>query len=167
MIGHAVEVGVHLGEFASQFLSRWRGSRMTLVDPWANLPGYVDRIAGRDRESDYAQCMELIARTPKTAQVSVLRETSREAVSRFRDESLSFVYIDGDHSPESVMFDVNAWWPKVAPGGLLAGHDWFNEWRPGVEAAVRSVADAHNFIIWTIPDTDDAGSWFILKPEFT
>lgn len=164
LIGEAVEIGVHLGEFAERFLSRWGGSQMTLVDPWANLPGYRDRIATRDRQADYEACMARIAGVRSTARVNVLRETSREAVERFRDSQLDFVYVDGDHSPESVMFDVSAWWPKIAPGGVLAGHDWFNEWRPGVEAAVRSVADGPGLTIWTIPDNDNAGSWFIWKP---
>lgn len=60
LTGHAVEVGVHLGEFAASFLSRWRGSAMTLIDPWENLPGYVDRIAGRDRQADYEECKKRI-----------------------------------------------------------------------------------------------------------
>lgn len=167
LIGHAVEIGVHLGEYAERFLSRWRGSQMTLVDPWENLPGYVDRIAGRDREADYAACAQRIAAAPKTARVLIMRQTSRQAVAKFPDRSLDFAYIDGDHSAESVMFDVNAWWPKIVPGGVLAGHDWFTEWRPGIEAAARSVADEAGLIIWTIRDNDDAGSWFILKPEST
>lgn len=95
----------------------------------------------------------------------MLRETSRNAVERFRDSQLDFVYIDGDHSPVSVMFDVLSWWPKVASGGVLAGHDWLNEWRPGVEAAVRSVADPLGLPIFIVPDTDFAGSWYIYKPQ--
>lgn len=164
LTGHAVEVGVHLGEFAASFLSRWRGFAMTLVDPWENLPGYVDRIAGRDRQADYEECKKRIRAATKSAVVEMLRETSRNAVERFRDSQLDFFYIDGDHSPASVIFDVLSWWPKVASGGVLAGHDWLNEWRPGVEAAVRSVADPLGLPIFIVPDNDFAGSWYIYKP---
>lgn len=40
------------------------------------------------------------------------------------DESCGLVFIDGDHRFESVLRDLCSWWPKVAPGGLIAGHDY-------------------------------------------
>lgn len=45
-----------------------------------------------------------------------------------------FVYIDGDHSTEAVERDIDTWLPKLARGGILAGHDFGNF---GVESAVR------------------------------
>jgi hypothetical protein len=45
----------------------------------------------------------------------------------YEDESLDFVFIDGDHRYEHVKADIEAWWPKVKPGGYIGGHDSTNE----------------------------------------
>ena len=49
------------------------------------------------------------------------------------------VFLDGDHSLEGVAADIEAWWPKVKPGGWLGGHDWSNpnpKFNFGVDEAV-------------------------------
>lgn len=50
---------------------------------------------------------------------------SHRAAEKFDNESLDFVFIDADHAYESVKRDINSWWPKVKPGGILAGHDYY------------------------------------------
>lgn len=42
-------------------------------------------------------------------------------------ERPQLIHIDGGHSYESVMADLNAWWPLLAPGGLLIGDDYFTD----------------------------------------
>lgn len=61
--------------------------------------------------------------------------TSLRAARTFADGSLDFVYIDGNHTRESVLEDCRAWWPKIKPGGTLAGHDYDVHF-PEVVAAV-------------------------------
>ncbi len=50
--------------------------------------------------------------------------TSQEAVLNFEDESLDFIFIDADHSYDSVFQDLSIWYPKIKKGGLLTGHDY-------------------------------------------
>jgi cephalosporin hydroxylase len=44
-------------------------------------------------------------------------------VKEFKDASLDFVYLDGDHQTDAVVADIDAWKPKIRKGGILAGHD--------------------------------------------
>lgn len=64
-----------------------------------------------------------------------LKITSREAIKRFRDETVGLVFIDGEHSQSSIDFDM--WAPKVKPGGLIALHDSTGLW-PTVEETVNT-----------------------------
>src|ERR1700741_1198662 len=59
---------------------------------------------------------------------------SWEFADRFSDESVDFIWLDADHHYESVIKEINAWWPKLKNGGIMAGHD-YSDW--GVEMAVR------------------------------
>lgn len=49
---------------------------------------------------------------------------SLRIAERYAVKSLDFVFIDGNHGEESVAADVEAWLPKMKPGGIIAGHDW-------------------------------------------
>ena len=53
------------------------------------------------------------------------------------DQSAWMVFLDGDHSEMGVLADIEAWRPKVMPGGMMAGHDYFAF--PGVRNAVHHV----------------------------
>jgi predicted O-methyltransferase YrrM len=57
----------------------------------------------------------------------------------FPAESVDFCFIDADHSYASVQADLRAWWPKIRPGGVIAGHDYRQEasWLIGVTKAVH------------------------------
>jgi hypothetical protein len=64
--------------------------------------------------------------------------SSMEASACYENESLDFVFIDASHDFASVLADLRAWWPKVKPGGTLAGHDHTHHF-PGVEQACHEV----------------------------
>jgi hypothetical protein len=57
----------------------------------------------------------------------LILKPSVEAAKDFKDYSLNFVYIDGDHRYESVKEDLIAWYPKVMIGGMISGHDFITE----------------------------------------
>ncbi|GAG75308.1 unnamed protein product [marine sediment metagenome] len=51
---------------------------------------------------------------------------SADAVNLIPD-NLDFVYIDGNHSYEYVLRDIELYFPKVKEGGVVGGHDYHNE----------------------------------------
>jgi predicted O-methyltransferase YrrM len=53
-----------------------------------------------------------------------IRDYSLNAVKQFENESLDFVFIDASHDYDSVLADLNAWYPKIKKRGILAGHDF-------------------------------------------
>lgn len=83
--------------------------------------------------------------------VTQMRMKSTEAVDLFADNSVDFVFIDGDHSTEAVIADIKAWLPKVKINGILAGHDYDHD---SVKQAVQSTLN-------TI--TIDGTSWIYNK----
>lgn len=98
-----VEIGVDEGEHANRILSDWKNvKKLYLVD-------VIDNIHDRFKvEGD---------------RVEFFHESSIEGAKRFPDNYFDFVYIDAGHSYESVMEDLNAWYPKLKVGGIICGHD--------------------------------------------
>lgn len=54
----------------------------------------------------------------------LLRMSSVDASSQFVDGSVDLIYIDGDHTYDGVINDLNAWWRKINPEhGIICGDD--------------------------------------------
>lgn len=79
-----------------------------------------------------------------------MRMTSLNAVNHFEDKSLDFIFIDASHEYEDVKKDIKAWLPKVKPGGVIAGHDYYVEgydYFPGVKQAVNESLNVNELIL--------------------
>lgn len=84
--------------------------------------------------------LEFQKNTAALKNLTVHRESSTYAANRFADKSVDMVFIDADHSYESVSDDIRAWLPKCRH--LICGHDYTDDgvghW-PGVVRAVNEV----------------------------
>ena len=137
-------------------------TRLYCVDPWAPQSDY------REKKNDAAMMQQSFTEAterlaPYTACV-FLRMPSVKAAALVADGSLDFVYIDGNHRYEAVTADIEAWAPKVRPGGVVAGHDFLTKTKRhiDVERAVRDYTSAHAIAPWFVlaPAKEDAHpSW--------
>lgn len=122
-----VEVGVDVGEFSQKLLSTCSLKKLYGVDFWPDDFGsdYREGFFDKSGESRFQKCYETLKDFIVNGRCELVRGKSIEAASVFQDNTLDFVYIDGDHSLE-MLFDLYAWLPKLKVGGILAGHDWKN-----------------------------------------
>lgn len=106
------------------------------VDTWEGGPDHQGREELSELYNVFLNNMK-----PVEGYYIPLRDTSLNVSKKFEDESLDFVFIDASHEYEDVKNDILAWLPKVKPGGILAGHDYYPEgcydWFPGVKKAVN------------------------------
>lgn len=144
LVGTAVEVGVKRGRYSEFLLRHWRGRTLISVDPWLEAPAddYADRANVRQDEQDsfFAETQRRLARFGERSEI--WRTTSVDAAHRVEDASLDFVYVDARHDRESVLEDLAAWFPKLRPGAVFAGHDYVDGAFPSGEFGVRSAVDA-------------------------
>lgn len=71
--------------------------------------------------------------------LKILEGVSWEQAEKVQDGSLDFVFIDASHDYESAKKDIEAWSPKVRPGGLISGHD--AHWTGVIKALEEVVPD--------------------------
>lgn len=154
-----VEVGVHSG--LSSYL---------LISECEN----IESLIGVDHYQQYQDWNGVVTQSTQDAlfeiikenaefmgpRFSILRANSTDAAEQIADESLDFVYIDGDHSTEAVYQDLLNYIPKVKKGGIVSGHDIG---LVGVKTAIdrwRSQTDPHQYgELERIPNN----SWFWIK----
>ena len=55
--------------------------------------------------------------------VTVMISESSKASKFFEDTSMDLIFIDGGHTYTRVKVDIETWYPKVKPGGIISGHD--------------------------------------------
>ena len=130
-----VEVGVAQAEGALRILELENLKRYIGVDPWIRYEesplediqdGYLDRKMGLwatqgEWEEVYERAKARVA--PYGEKSHLIRAFSHEAVGQI-DEPVDVVYIDGNHQYDYVMRDLDIWYDKLAPGGLLCGDDY-------------------------------------------
>uniref|UniRef100_A0A6M3IQB5 Putative methyltransferase n=1 Tax=viral metagenome TaxID=1070528 RepID=A0A6M3IQB5_9ZZZZ len=114
------EIGAYKGAFTEKFCKE--GFRMFAIDPWVSYDG-AGRTQQRQERQDFLY--EHTKRTLAPYDCTIIRKTSMDALSDFKDGSLDFVYIDGDHEFSHIAADLVEWSKKVKPGGIVSGHDYF------------------------------------------
>jgi hypothetical protein len=157
----AAEIGVAEGFFSSDIL-RWPVNieRLYCVDAWSQIAiGEGDGRAPQVwHDHNYQEAMARLE--PYKDRVTVLKGMSAKMAQHVPDGSLGLLYLDADHSFDGVTADLNAWFPKVCKGGIVAGHDYLTF--AGVRRAADAFAKKHNMELHVIYEdkAEDAGFWF-------
>lgn len=143
------EIGVERGVYSRILVEGAPRVRLLMVDPWERYPGYRDHVSQDKLEGFVLEARKLQHEYPGRA--TIIRRYSVEAAKLHLDESLDFVYIDGNHGIANVIADLAAWTPKVRKGGLIMGHDYRkpkNNIGHHVVEAVNAWTYAHRISPW-------------------
>ncbi len=163
-----VEVGVYEGATSTIIGQQRNYAEVHCVDPWANVSSqeykntndYLAHSSNEQHESHYQTFMARSWFLTSQKRLHVHRMKSEEACTNFENESVDLVYLDGDHSYEGVMKDIQCWWTKVTKGGYLGGHDYDYPSLPfGVKRAVDEFVKEKNLKL----ELDGDYCWFVRK----
>jgi hypothetical protein len=120
-----VEIGVAYGGHSESILKNTNIEKLYGIDPYFNYEGYEGD--GQCKEQDVMDDIYDFVKKRLSfynERYELIRELSNVGVEKFSDNSLDFVYIDGNHFKEYFEQDLNDWWPKIKKGGVLCGHDY-------------------------------------------
>lgn len=122
----AVEVGVFRGEFGAALLKSAPSlTHYFGVDPWTQQANSADDWnINNDLQQENQHVAIRTLRAAAGEKVHIMQLQSVNASRAFFDESLDFVFLDARHDYCSVLTDLRVWWPKVRPGGMIAGDDY-------------------------------------------
>lgn len=145
---HFVEVGSWLGKstvyLATQLRGRGRRARIDAVDTWdgGNDPILLQHVAAMGgAEKLFQSFLHNVADAGHADVIYPVRLPSVEAAETYADNSIDVVYLDAGHSYAEVLADLHAWYPKVKPNGIIAGHDFVFDNVVSREGVVRAVCE--------------------------
>jgi predicted O-methyltransferase YrrM len=152
--GVIVECGAWLGKSSSYLcdITKNKNINVHIVDTWK---GSANEMTTSHVLATHSDVYQLFLDNMGDRKFNPIQKDSLEASKDFADESCDAIFIDMDHSYESVINDIKHWWPKLKVGGIFAGHDY--QWE-GVNKAVNEFFVSSDIIV-------SNQCWIILKKE--
>jgi len=162
-----VEVGVWHGRSALAMADACRGTarRVYAVDPWVDYDEGAGSVSSLLEERGHGGIEEAYRSFLRHRRELGLEETTRvvratgvAAAAGWTGGPVALLFVDANHAYDAVTADLAAWFPHVAPGGLVCGDDW--DW-DSVRRAVRDFVAAHPGCSIELPCPN---TWAFVKP---
>lgn len=166
------EIGVWMGNTSKAFLNKGL-KHLHLVDSWSPVPyeqqsvsehgsyeEYLEkykRLVGSTNPEDFQKYydnvyQDVVEKFDRFDNVTIHRMTSKEFFEQFKHypEKLDWIYVDGDHSYEGCLYDLEQSRNAVVSGGRIFGDDY--RWTEqngkfGVTRAVDEFVSKYNYTI--------------------
>ena len=169
-----VEIGVEQGRYSELICEMNTQMKLYGVDPYLKYEGYREYKDQAEMDGLYKIMLERMKDNIKNDNFAIIRKKSLDALADFEDESLDFVYIDGNHEFDYPLKDIEGWWKKVKKGGILSGHDYVrvNTWNFTIKDALKEFTIKNKIEPWFILGSyqkksgvvrDRSRSWLIVK----
>ena len=117
-----VELGSHYGCSSFAFMQAIKDFKLSTqfyaIDTWAG-----DDFTKNDYENDVYKTFKKTSDSVFDNNIHMLRMTFDEANSKFEDNSVDIIHIDGSHHYDDVKRDFESWLPKIKKDGIIILHD--------------------------------------------
>lgn len=157
------EIGVFCGEFSRDILKINKPQEMWMVDIWQGSWGSGDKDGNfhkniQDMEKIY---LNLYHQTKNKNNTHVVRCSSSFFLDSCDEDYFDAIYIDGDHTYDAVLSDLNKSFRAIKNDGFLMGHDYHYNIGGDVVNAVHEFCRKHDQVITCI--AKDGCPSFLIK----
>lgn len=149
------EVGVRRGKYSVALCKSNPNLKLYCIDPWF---AYTNKYNKERQDRIFGEYREIT----KGYNIETIRKTSIDALADFKDGSLDFVFIDGNHTFDFVAPDIIYWSCKVREGGIVMVHDCYGWSGAGVLQAVYAYTHCHNLTWFCTKEHEPTAFW--VKP---
>ena len=136
------ELGVWVGNTTNHLINelknRGYNPKDYVIDIFTGSPEHVDMIKafGGNTLNEF---QKNVKENNNERFVTIVNKTTNEASKDFPDFFFDYIYIDADHSYESVRQDIYNWWPKLKLNRYFSGDDYGLYGWQSVTQAVDSI----------------------------
>lgn len=119
-----LEIGCAYGNNAEYILNNTKVEWLYSVDPYI----FYDAMPGFTEQGEYDILFKYTLKKLHYHDnfISLLRKDSRNAYRHFKTEGYEFdlIFLDGDHSYETVKWEIEHYYKLIKKNGILCGHDY-------------------------------------------
>jgi glycosyltransferase involved in cell wall biosynthesis len=136
-----VEVGAWFGKstnyLAQQIRESKKNIKFTTVDTWKGTDDedIHQNIVGAFNGDIFYEFVDNTILSDNYGGIDMIKDTSRNAANNFSNNSIDYIMLDAGHSYDALKDDLEVWYNKVKPGGIVSGDDY------GVFYGVTQAAD--------------------------
>jgi hypothetical protein len=161
--GTVVEVGVAYGFFSQQLLDKLQPDKFIAIDTFAIPAGaepWGQTLLKNSDSTHYGYYSKRFHEYISTGKMELMKGLSWEMLAQLPDNSVDYMYVDADHSYDSVAKDIRGLKNKIKQSGIIQFNDYTffdqNALMPyGVPKAVNEFMIENNYEIL----------YFCLHPE--
>ena len=140
-----IELGSWMGKSTNYFATKLKEAnknvRFTSIDTFKGSVGYdnlLHRTMLKPFDNDlYTEFSNNSIISNNFDNIQVIKDTSDNAKNLFLNNSQDFIMVDAGHEYDDVKNDINNWFYKVKPGGIIAGDDYGTNIFEGLTKAVN------------------------------
>jgi len=182
-----IEVGVQKGILAKKSLDIWKScTEYVLVDLWGKEEGYMEpgTDTAADKDQNLREARNRMKKWEASQKVKFMVMRSTDAAKQLPEGHFDYIYLDARHDYCAVKEDIESYYPKLRPGGILGGHDYIDaqyamdrlgkveDWSKCEDGsihpeAVRGAVDDFRKQKGGLPvyvSNEDFPSWYVQKP---
>ena len=118
-----VEIGVDKGHMSNETIKVLDPSLFYMIDPWDTV---VSRKNGFRDSNQMGSHYNIAINQPyikDNSKVKILKMRSVDALQHIPDNSLHWIFVDGDHTYTGVKADLEKFIPKMVTNGIIIGDD--------------------------------------------
>jgi len=140
-----IELGSWIGKSTNYFATKLKevnkNITFTAIDTFKGSVGYdnlLHRTMLKPFDNDlYTEFSNNSIISNNFDNIQVIKDTSDNAKNLFLNNSQDFIMVDAGHEYDDVKNDINNWFYKVKPGGIIAGDDYGTNIFEGLTKAVN------------------------------
>lgn len=161
------ELGVGKGNFSSIILEIAKPKLHYCVDLWGPIATNVQGTYYTDQET-WDQRYSEIQEKFKSYNVKFVRDMTYNITNYVDKNIFDWVYVDGDHTYDGCMKDLQAVKSLVKDDGMILGHDYRPAWRKrpdwGVVESVNDFVEENNYYL-SVVTKEPFPSYIITKTK--
>lgn len=122
-----VEIGSFFGRSTNYLMSKVKESGKNIkVDVIDTFKGTLDEEIHIDilKENNNDIYQNFYDNVQNKDNLTIIKDTSHNSSNLYLNGNIDFLMIDADHSYEAVKSDINDYYYKVKPGGIISGDDY-------------------------------------------
>lgn len=124
-----IEIGARYGESSEVILTNFNVEKYIIVDPYQEYDEYkndgFNNVVKNKGDIIFEKTKNKLKKINENVDFFRTFSNDVNTINKIQDNSIDFIFIDGNHTGKYVFQDLENYYPKMKKDGILCGDDFF------------------------------------------